>query len=169
MNYFELFGLPTEPLLDQALLATRYRERQQQHHPDRSELDSGEALRLSTLVNQAYDSLRLPDRRAVHLLELHHQARGLEQSIHDMDFLQQALELREQLDEASSPAELVSLRGELQQWLDALSNEFQLDWVAQDWIEARDTARKLSFIQKVLGDLDRIDDRFDDLDEPFDG
>lgn len=147
------------------MLAARYRERQQQYHPDRSEFDAAEALKLSTLVNQAYDTLRLPDRRAAHVLALNGQAQGLEQSIHDMDFLQNAIELREQLDEVSSAIELVSLRLELQQWLEALCGEFQIDWREQDWSEARDTARKLAFIQKVLDDLDRIEDRFDDLDD----
>jgi molecular chaperone HscB len=165
LNFFEFFGLKTEPVLDQAVLAARYRERQQQYHPDAGGFDAAEALKLSTLVNQAYDTLRLPDRRAAHLLSLHGQANGLEQSIHDMDFLQNAIELREQLDEVESPIELISLRLELQQWLDALSAEFQIDWDDQDWPEARDTARKLAFIQKVLGDLDRIEDRFDDLDD----
>lgn len=165
MNFFDFFGLKTEPVLDQAVLAARYRERQQQYHPDAGGFDAAEALQLSTLVNQAYDTLRLPDRRAAHLLSLHGQANGLEQSIHDMDFLQNAIELREQLDEVESPIELISLRLELQQWLDALSAEFQIDWDDQDWPEARDTARKLAFIQKVLGDLDRIEDRFDDLDD----
>lgn len=168
MNFFEFFGLALEPTIDHALLATRYRERQQQYHPDRGTFDSAEALRLSTLVNQAYDSLRLPDRRAAHILALNGQAHGLEQSIHDMDFLQNALELREQLDEVSSPVELVSLRTELQQWLDALSAEFAIDWREQEWADARDTARKLAFIQKVYDDLDRIEDRFDDLDDHLD-
>lgn len=165
MNFFEFFGLHTDPLLDQSVLSARYRERQQQYHPDSGGFAAAEALQLSTLVNQAYDTLRLPDRRAAHLLALQGQAHGLEQSIHDMDFLQNAIELREQLDEVNSPIELVSLRLELQQWLDALSAEFHIDWDDQDWPEARDTARKLAFIQKVLADLDRIEDRFDDLDD----
>lgn len=165
MNFFEFFGLQTDPFVDQSVLSARYRERQQQYHPDAGGFDAAEALQLSTLVNQAYDTLRLPDRRAAHLLALQGQAHGLEQSIHDTDFLQSAIELREQLDEVSSPVELVSLRLELQQWLDALSGEFRIDWDDQDWPEARDTARKLAFIQKVLADLDRIEDRFDDLDD----
>lgn len=168
MNFFDLFGLTTDPRVDQSLLAARYRDRQQQYHPDRGGFDTAEALQLSTLVNQAYDTLRLPDRRAAHLLALQGQAHGLEQSIHDMDFLQNAIELREQLDEVSSAIELISLRLELQQWLEALCSEFQIDWDAQDWAEARDTARKLAFIQKVLADLDRVEDRFDDLDAHLD-
>ncbi|MEC7118943.1 MAG: Fe-S protein assembly co-chaperone HscB, partial [Pseudomonadota bacterium] len=141
---------------------------QQQYHPDQASLDTAESLRLSTLVNEAYDHLRLPDRRAAHLLALAGQARGLDQTIGDLDFLQNAIELREQLDEAESSVELSSLRLEIHQWIDALSREFEIDWSTQDWLEARDTARKLAFMQRVLADLDRVEDRLDDLDEPLD-
>lgn len=175
LNYFELFDLPQKFAVNQDTLTTRYRELQQRYHPDQQQaqrgtadaqgFDASEALRLSTLVNQAHDSLRLPDRRAAYLLQLHGQDQGLAQSIHDLDFLQSALELREQLDEAESAVQLDSLRIEVQQWLDALCNEFQIDLDEQDWIEARDTARKLAFMQRVLADIDRAEDRFDDLDD----
>lgn len=165
MNHFELFGLPQQFDIDVETLATRARQLQQQYHPDQGDFDQAEALRLSTLVNQAQDTLRLPDRRAAYLLGLQRQDHGLEQSIGDLDFLQSALELREQLDEASSDIELSSLRLEVNQWIDALSREFQIDLDDEDWIEARDTARKLAFMQRVLSDVDRAEDRFDDLED----
>lgn len=168
MNHFDLFELPVQFEIDADTLVSRYRELQQRYHPDQNSFDSQEALRLSTLVNQAYDTLRFVDRRAAYLLGLHRQAGGLEQSIGDTDFLQHALELREQLDEAESGIALASLRMEVQQWLDALSREFVLDLEDEDWLEARDTARKLAFMQRVLADIDRAEDRFDDFDTDLD-
>lgn len=165
MNHFELFGLPQQFAVDVEMLATRARQLQQQYHPDQGDFDQTEALRLSTLVNQAHDTLRLPDRRAAYLLSLQRQDHGLEKSIGDLDFLQSALELREQLEEASSDVELSSLRLEVNQWIEALSREFQIDLDEEDWIEARDTARKLTFMQRVLSDIDRAEDRFDDLED----
>jgi molecular chaperone HscB len=168
LNHFELFGLPVQFEIDADVLSSRYRELQQRYHPDQNGFDAQEALRLSTLVNQAYDVLRMADRRAAYLLNLRQQGGGLEQSIGDSDFLQHALELREQLDEAESGIELASLRMEVQQWLDALSREFVIDLDDEDWIEARDTARKLAFMQRVLADIDRAEDRFDDFDSDLD-
>lgn len=168
LNHFELFELPVQFEIDADVLVSRYRELQQRYHPDQQGLDAQDALRLSTLINQAYDTLRLVDRRAAYMLCLHQQAGGLEQSIGDTDFLQHALELREQLDEAESDIALASLRMEVQQWLDALSREFVLDLDDEDWLEARDTARKLAFMQRVLADVDRAEDRFDDVDSDLD-
>jgi molecular chaperone HscB len=165
LNHFELFGLPQQFAVDTVVLGQRYRELQQQHHPDQHGVDQAEALRLSTLINQAYDTLRLADRRAAYLLGLHRQDGALSQSIGDLDFLQSALELREQLEEAHTPLALSSLRLEIHQWIDALSREFQIDLNDQDWIEARDTARKLAFMQRVLADVDRAEDRLEDLEE----
>ena len=87
--------------------------------------------------------------------------------------MQHALELREQLEEASTPEQLDSLRIEVTQWLEALSREFKIDLEEQDWVDARDTTRKLRFIQRVLLDIDKAEDRFDefgseDLDAAFD-
>jgi molecular chaperone HscB len=165
LNHFELFGLPQQFVVDTEMLARRYRELQQQHHPDQSGFDQAEALRLSTLINQAYETLGVADHRAAYLLALHRQDGGLTQSIGDLDFLQSALELREQLDEATSSIELAGLRLEVGQWIDALSREFQIDLDEQDWIEARDTTRKLTFMQRVLADIDRAEDRLDDLED----
>jgi molecular chaperone HscB len=109
------------------------------------------------------------DSRAAYLLELKKENYGLENSIGDIEFLQHALELREQLDEATTPAQLSSLRIELQQWLESLSREFKIDYSEEDWAEARDTTRKLRFMQKIIADVDKAEDRFDDdLDASFD-
>ncbi len=85
-----------------------------------------------------------------------------------MEFLQHALELREQLEEAQTSEQLDSLRIEVTQWLESLSREFLLDLEEKDWLDARDTTRKLRFIQRVLLDIDKAEDRFDDLDTAFD-
>lgn len=165
LNHFELFGLPQHFAIDTDQLGRRYRDLQQQHHPDQSGFDQAEALRVSTLINQAHDTLRMVDRRAAYLLGLHQQDGGLSQSIGDLDFLQSALELREQLDDADSSIELAGLRLEVGQWIEALSREFEIDLDEQDWVEARDTTRKLTFMQRVLADIDRAEDRLDDLDD----
>ena len=121
----------------------------------------------SATVNDAYDTLRIASKRAAYMLDLKGQAIALEQSIGDVDFLSNALEVREQLDEADSADALESLRAEINQWLNALSKEFKIDYAAEDWAEARDTCRKLAFMQRILGDIDSAEDRFDDLDDLY--
>lgn len=170
MNFFELFDLAPSFDVDLSQLTTRYRVLQRQYHPDQLQAESNAdqalaQLQQSAKVNEAYDTLRIAAKRAAYLLELKKQAIALEQSIGDIDFLQNALEVREQLDEVDSPEDIESLRAEINQWIQALSNEFRIDYAEEDWAEARDTCRKLAFMQKILNDIDSAEDQFDDLED----
>ena len=166
MSHFELFNLPTELDIDLALLKSNFLALQQQYHPDKAE-DKDLALIKSSEINQAYKVLANVDSRAAYLLSLKKQDHHLDQSISDFEFLQSALEIREQLDEAFDTAELQSLKKEVQQWMDGLVREFKLDYTHEEWADARDTVRKLRFFQKVMNDIDKAEDRLLD-DEDFD-
>lgn len=165
MNHFELFNLPVALDIDQASLKNSFLALQQQYHPDKSE-DKDAALIKSSEINQAYKVLATVDSRAAYLLSLKKQDYHLDQSINDFEFLQSALEIREQLDEAQNADELKTLKHEVQQWIDGLVREFKIDYTDEDWAEARDTVRKLRFFQRVLNDIDRAEDQLLD-DEDF--
>lgn len=166
MNHFELFNLPVALDIDLATLKSEFLKLQQQYHPDKAE-DKNLALIQSSEINQAYKVLSQVDSRAGYLLTLKKQDHHLDQSINDFEFLQSALEIREQLDEAVDTEQLNSLKLEVQQWIDSLVREFKIDYDAQDWAETRDTVRKLRFFQKVMNDILKAEDRILD-DEDFD-
>lgn len=166
MNHFELFDLPVALDIDLATLKANFLRLQQQYHPDKAE-DKNQAMIKSSEVNQAYKVLSNVDSRAGYLLALKKQDYHLDQSIGDFEFLQSAMEIREQLDEASSPEDLNSLKVEVQQWMDGLVREFKIDYQDEDWAESRDTVRKLRFFQKVMNDILKAEDRMLD-DEDFD-
>lgn len=166
MNHFELFNLPVALDIDLATLKAEFLKLQQQYHPDKAE-DKDQALIKSSEINQAFKALSAVDSRAAYLLSLKKQDYHLDQSISDFEFLQDALEIREQLDEASSAEDLFSLKVEVQQWIDGLVREFKIDYEDEDWGEARDTVRKLRFFVKVMADIDKAEDRFLD-DDSFD-
>lgn len=166
MNHFELFNLPVALDIDLATLKTEFLKLQQQYHPDKAE-NKDQALIQSSDINQAYKILSQVDSRAAYLLALKKQDHLLDQSIGDFDFLQSALEIREHLDEAHAADDLISLKQEVQQWMDSLVREFKIDYTEEDWTEARDTVRKLRFFQKVMADIDKAEDHFLD-DDSFD-
>ncbi|WP_347453990.1 Fe-S protein assembly co-chaperone HscB [Acinetobacter thermotolerans] len=166
MNHFELFNLPVSLDIDTAALKSEFLKLQQQYHPDKAE-DKDQALIKSSEINQAFKVLSSVDSRAAYLLSLKKQDYHLDQSISDFEFLQDALEIREQLDEARSAEDLSSLKVEVQQWIDGLVREFKIDYDDEDWGEARDTVRKLRFFVKVMADIDKAEDRFLD-DDSFD-
>jgi len=167
MNHFELFQLPEAIEIDLTALKKQFLSLQQQYHPDKAS-DKDQALIKSSEINQAYKVLSLVDSRAAYLLALKKQDHHLDQSINDFEFLQSALEMREQLDEATSTEQLRTLKVEIQQWIDSLVREFKLDYADEDWAEARDTVRKLRFFQRVMNDIDKAEDRMLDEEDSFD-
>ncbi|TCM68416.1 co-chaperone protein HscB [Acinetobacter calcoaceticus] len=165
MNHFELFNLPTALDLNLAELKAAFLKLQQLYHPDKAE-NKEQAVIKSSEINQAYKTLLQVDSRAGYLLQLKKQDHLLDQSISDFEFLQSALEIREQLDESRQAEQLHSLKNEVQQWIDGLVREFKIDYDEEDWADARDTVRKLRFFQKVMHDIDKAEDRLLD-DEDF--
>lgn len=171
-DFFALFDIEPGFDLQPDALASRYRELQRQYHPDRfahSPEDQERAVRWTSHLNRAYDTLRDPVKRAAYLLERAGQPVTLTTSIADTDFLYSQLELREQMEEAASAEELASLRMEVEEWIASLTREFVIDFEEQDWSEARDTVRKLHFMANFLLDIrkaeDRLDDAYDDEDD----
>ncbi|CAI3106826.1 MULTISPECIES: Fe-S protein assembly co-chaperone HscB [Acinetobacter] len=167
MNHFELFNLPVELDIDLASLKSSFLSLQQQYHPDKAE-DKDQALIKSSEINQAFKTLSQVDSRAAYLLSLKKQDHHLDQSISDFEFLQSALEIREQLDEATSQEHLSTLKQEVFQWMDSLVREFKIDYADEDWGEARDTVRKLRFFQRVLNDIEKAEDQMLDDEDNFD-
>ncbi len=109
-NYFELFGLPVAFELDRQQLGVRFRQLQQELHPDRyaghSPQEQRLAVQYSALVNQAHATLRRPLSRALYLLELQgmNQEQVSAQQI-DGGFLIEQMELREKLESIRSLVE----------------------------------------------------------------
>ena len=68
-NHFELFGLPARFAVDAAALEARYHELQREVHPDRfaaaPEAERRVSMQRATRVNEAYQTLKSPLRRAV--------------------------------------------------------------------------------------------------------
>ena len=101
-NHFQLFALPVSFTLDSEVLAERYRLLRQTVHPDlyatASDRETRLTLQASTLVNEAYQTLRDPLTRARHLLEVRGGGLGDDQeTTQDMAFLMEQMELREAL------------------------------------------------------------------------
>jgi molecular chaperone HscB len=75
MNYFEVFGLPEKLTIDTAALEKQFYTLSRKLHPDRfasrPAQEQEEALRQSSLLNDAYRTLKDPILRTQYLLKLH--------------------------------------------------------------------------------------------------
>ena len=94
-NPFELFGLPVQFQIDQALLSERYLNLQKELHPDNfanhSAAEQRLAIEKSADVNQALQILKDPILRAEEIIKIHTgKEKNLEEkSMKDIDFLMQ--------------------------------------------------------------------------------
>lgn len=118
-NDFELFDLEPRFAQDRAQIDARWKALQREAHPDRFAAQGDAAQRLalqwSVRINEAYQRLKDPLRRAAYLCAL----RGVSVAAEDntampVEFLQQQLEWREALEEAPDGAGLEALAAEVE-------------------------------------------------------
>ena len=105
-THFELFELPVSFEIDLQDLSQRYRELQRVVHPDKFVNASDRERRLSVekaaAINEAYQILKTPQRRARYMLELQSVSFDDENDTAlDPAFLMEQIELREALSELS--------------------------------------------------------------------
>lgn len=161
---FELFGLPAQFAQDTALIDARWKQLQRQAHPDRF-ADQGQAaqrlaMQWSVRINEAYQRLKNPIKRAAYLCEL----RGAPIRAHDntampAEFLMQQIEWREALQEAEGPAALQALADQLRGQKLQLLEQVQASLDASgDVAQAAQLVRALMFVERHGQEIDaRID------------
>lgn len=169
-NFFALFEQPVQFELLKDSLDQRLRLLQKRYHPDNVAKDIDDAAKAkqhseqaSALINQAYQTLSAPDSRASYLLDMAGQAQTVEHSIADLDFLEDAMQMRIDLDEAidnkDRPA-LQQLHPKIAERLRTQSERFSTAYQHQDWQTAIDATQKLKFLVKLDADITTA---FDDL------
>jgi molecular chaperone HscB len=106
---FAMLGLPPRFDLETQAIETRFRERSRELHPDRfanaPAAERAQALIKARALNDAYQVVRRPQRRAEALLERAGLSIGDHEKL-DPAFLMEILELREELAEARAAGKL---------------------------------------------------------------
>ncbi|CAH8221469.1 co-chaperone HscB [Vibrio aestuarianus] len=168
MNYFELFGLPSQFALDGSLLSSQFLALQKRFHPDNfataSERDRLLAVQKASQINDAYQVLKAPITRAEYLLaENGIELRGEHQTLQDPMFLMEQMELREELEDIASHPEAESALFDFESKVSKMYKQ-HLTLVEQQlnenqWSTAADTVRKLKFIAKLKHEIERVEER----------
>jgi molecular chaperone HscB len=162
-NHFDLFQLPQTFDIDMGRLDAAYRDVQGRVHPDRfvnaGDTEKRVAMQWATRANEAYQTLRNPQKRAQYLCELHGVDLQTESNTAmPMDFLMQQMEWREALDDARAGRDAGALdaldaqvRGEKKSRLAQVGS--QLD--AGDYQGAAQGVRALMFLDKFGDEVGR--------------
>lgn len=158
---FELMGLPRQFALDRATLDARWKDLQKQTHPDRFAGEGGVAQRVamqwSVRINEAYQRLKNPLKRAAYLCELYGAPiRAEDNTAMPAAFLMQQMEWREALDDAATEEQLDALEQEViavkRSMLQQCEQLLQSEQGAQ---EAVQTVRSLMFVERFAQDIDQ--------------
>ncbi len=169
-NHFELFGLPAAFDIDADDLASRYRELQRRLHPDKfasaSDQERRLSLQMTALVNEAFQTLKDPMRRARYLLSLRGVDVGEEtDTAMDPAFLMEQMEWRENLEEirqADNPRkQLVDLANRIEQRMQDKIGQFRqaFDKGSPEEIgKARNIVREMQFLEKLRQEIDNIEE-----------
>ncbi|PIV14886.1 MAG: Fe-S protein assembly co-chaperone HscB [Gallionellales bacterium CG03_land_8_20_14_0_80_55_15] len=169
-NHFQLFGLAPSFQLDSAKLELQYRALQAQVHPDKSahlgETEQRVAMQQSTLVNEAYQTLKSPIRRARYLLLLNGVDTQEEtNTAMPVDFLMAQMEWREAVAETQQARDLNALEQlAARMKVETRALEAQLAVkidTEQDYAAAAGLVRKLRFMEKLAEEIDAAYDVID--------
>ena len=155
-NHFELFGLPARFDVDLGALDAAYREVQGRVHPDRFVNATGAeqrvAMQWATRANEAYQTLKNPQKRAQYLCELNGVDLQTESNTAmPMDFLMQQMEWREALGEARAAKDadaLDALDKDVRMERKALLKRVGEQLDAGEFQKAAEGVRALMFLDK---------------------
>jgi molecular chaperone HscB len=168
-NHFQIFGVPARFDMDLEALETRYRELQREVHPDRfaraSQAEQRVSMQLATRVNEAYETLKSPLRRAEYLLQL----QGVDPEFETntampAEFLTDQMERRETLEQAVTAKDwerLIALSSNLRTDQDALFGRIERQLEARNWKEATTTLRQLKFLEKLSDEIGEAEETMD--------
>ncbi|HLA33351.1 MAG TPA: Fe-S protein assembly co-chaperone HscB [Rhodocyclaceae bacterium] len=162
-DHFALLALPRTQRMDRAALEACFRELQAQVHPDKyahgSDGDKRQALQWATRVNEAYQTLKDPLRRARYLLQL----LGYDPKVDSNtamanDFLVVQMELREQVDMARDAGDEETLEAAHEQVSSEIDAQHRtlialLD-EQKDYVQATVVVRQLMFQEKLRFEID---------------
>ena len=170
-NYFEVFSLPVSTDPDMNQLKEKNREWQQQVHPDRfansSDAEKREAMQKTSLINQAFNTLKDPVLRLQYMLSL----KGVDMNSEtdttmDGGFLMEQMELREQIGDARNNSEPFDLLDKLAAGLKKksanLNDDFEKYYQQDELDKGREIVRKLQFLNKAQKEINDLVEQLED-------
>ena len=157
---FELFDIPPHFSQDRSALDARWRSLQAQVHPDRFAAEGAAAQRIAmqwaVRVNEAYQRLKDPIRRAAYLCELNGAPIEAENNTAmPTAFLMQQMEWREALYDARTVDDVDALQQQVADHRRAALAQLEATLDSdRDFIAAAQQVRALMFVERFAHDID---------------
>ena len=159
-DYFSLFKIPNDFEVDLAAVRETYLSFQRAFHPDQftasSESEQLAALQSSSLLNDAYETISSPIKRAAYLLSLSQNDLG-------MELLVEQMELRELLGALPGGErgleELEALQVEVEKKVASCQSDFGVAFAKKDLQLSKRLYHKLQFLFKLTAEITEDEDR----------
>jgi molecular chaperone HscB len=157
---FELFELPTQFAQDRAAIDARWKDLQRGAHPDKFAAQGPAAQRVamqwSVRINEAYQRLKDPVKRAAYVCELNGHAVNAETaSALPTEFLMEQMAWRESLEDCTTAQEIEQIGLRANEYLrQALSKAEQLMDQQHNYAAAAQAVRELMFTERFLSEVD---------------
>lgn len=170
-NDFELFALPRQFAQERTAIDARWKDLQREVHPDKFSAQGAAAQRVamqwSVRINEAYQRLKDPIKRAAYLCEIHGAAVNAENNTAmPPEFLMQQMEWREALEEAQGLNEVEAIGAQVAAARrEMLKKCEQLLDGQHDYGQAARQVRALMFIERFASDVQARLDRMDTADK----
>lgn len=169
-SYFELFSIESGYDINRDALQESYLQLQRIVHPDRfaglGERGQRLAVQYAAFVNEAYDTLCSPLKRALYLLELAGHPVDIEKNtVMDAHFLMEQMSLREDLGEVKESDDPESAIASIMERAEVLMTGLQKSFVAHwqggssdGFRLASDFARKMHFVEKLIIEAEQLEE-----------
>tara|TARA_B110000003_G_C16603576_1_gene516626 strand:- start:521 stop:1033 length:513 start_codon:yes stop_codon:yes gene_type:complete len=153
-NYFEIFNFPMQFNIDLNKLKKSYRIIQAEIHPDKfvsaSQIEKEQSLIKSTEINDAYQTLKNPIKRARYLIQINLNSKENNSTL-SPDFLMQQMEWEEHLESISKQ------KVELEKFSHLINSKYQKNIIAlekvcdkdNNWNGAMEILNELQFVEKL--------------------
>ena len=161
---FELFEIPDQFAQDRIVLDAKWKDLQREAHPDKFAAQGAAAQRIamqwSVRINEAYNRLKDPLKRATYLCELN----GAPIEAHTNTamppaFMMMQIEWREALEDAKTAEEIEGIELQTANYKrEQLSKIEQFIDVKHDYRAAANEVRALMFVARFVGEIEaRLD------------
>lgn len=148
-NYYDLFDLKFQFLINKTDLSKKFKHLQSQLHPDKFSTKNQEEQAISETysshLNKAYSILQNPLERGIYLLSLQNISIDEDSPGTDQKLLMEVLMLNEELDDASTKEELESLHTKVRSTIDDLIEKINSSFEKKDFIRAKELLIKMKY------------------------
>ncbi len=156
LNYFEIFGIEIQITIDLENLNKKYLTLQAEFHPDKfvnaSNLEKSMATRISTYINDAYNTLSDLVERVDYILQINNYSKEEHTTFKNTNFLTDQMMLSEKIENAD-PSQYMDIQNEISIEIKTIILEMENNLSNRDFDILHENNSMIKFYKKNIRQL----------------